>query len=167
MVEGIRSPTPAHRSVIKTSEDPRHRTPQYSARFNVAVRPQTAPARNVSNGLAYKRTSTSLPWGRSIIERSSESARERFRRAANEQNREAQVERTKWRRKEKLRNTADTSCGEGDDVAPRMLLKREREAVRRREERELTRQAKEKEELRLSSSFRAIEVRALRMTRGL
>lgn len=46
-----------------------------------------------------------------------------------------------------------------DDLAPKVLLARERDAARRREERAAAARQEEEEQLRLSSSFRATEVR--------
>lgn len=46
----------------------------------------------------------------------------------------------------------------GNDPAPRILLAREKEAARRREEREDAQKAQEQDDLRLASSFRATKV---------
>lgn len=52
----------------------------------------------------------------------------------------------------------ELGSGIGYCAAPQMLLAREREAVERRRAREAERWAKEKEEMKLSSAFRATEV---------
>lgn len=100
---------------------------------------------------------------RSLIERSLETARERFqRRTEQRQLLEEIAECEAQKARDSLKKIARSGT---HGTAPKGLLAREQEANRRREEREAARQAQEQQDLKLGSSFRATKVGLLFLAR--